>query len=131
MVLVRTSVNSDHSHLFTQKFSSFVLCVLCVVGLFSVVEGPCKRYVMARHVCQATTLERTGMAQWAGSMALASTALASSHGNVGHQRGLAMTKNGSIQNMLRTQTFNDQYYGICNGVNTCASMHASIHDKSL
>jgi hypothetical protein len=27
-----------------------VLCVLCVVVLFSVVEGPCKRYAMARHV---------------------------------------------------------------------------------
>jgi hypothetical protein len=32
-----------------------VLCVLCVVVLFPVVEGPCKRYAMARHVCQATT----------------------------------------------------------------------------
>ncbi len=35
-----------------------VLCVLCVVVLFPVVEGPCKRYVMARHVCQATTASR-------------------------------------------------------------------------
>jgi hypothetical protein len=32
-----------------------VLCVLCVVALFPVVEGPCKRYAMALHVCQATT----------------------------------------------------------------------------
>jgi hypothetical protein len=35
-----------------------VLCVLCVVVLFPVVEGPCKRYVMALHVCQATTASR-------------------------------------------------------------------------
>jgi hypothetical protein len=34
------------------------LCVLCVVVLFPVVEGPCKRYVKARHVCQATTASR-------------------------------------------------------------------------
>jgi hypothetical protein len=32
-----------------------VLWVLCVVVLFSIVEGPCKRYAMALHVCQATT----------------------------------------------------------------------------
>jgi hypothetical protein len=35
-----------------------VLCVLCVVALFSVVEGPCKRYAMTRHVCQVTTASR-------------------------------------------------------------------------
>jgi hypothetical protein len=35
-----------------------VLCVLCVVVLFSVVEGPCKRYAMTRHVCQVTTASR-------------------------------------------------------------------------
>jgi hypothetical protein len=27
-------------------------------SLFPVVEGPCKRYAMARHVCQATTASR-------------------------------------------------------------------------
>jgi hypothetical protein len=27
-------------------------------GLFPVVEGPCKRYAMTRHVCQATTASR-------------------------------------------------------------------------
>ena len=30
-----------------------VLCILCVVVLFPVGEGPCKRYAMARYVCQA------------------------------------------------------------------------------
>jgi len=32
-----------------------VLCVLCVVVLFSVVEGPCKRYAMTQHVYQVMT----------------------------------------------------------------------------
>jgi hypothetical protein len=32
-----------------------VLCVLCVVVLFPVVEGLCKRYAMAWHVCQTMT----------------------------------------------------------------------------
>ncbi len=31
-------------------FYAFYACVLCVVVLFPVVEGLCKRYVMARHV---------------------------------------------------------------------------------
>jgi hypothetical protein len=35
-----------------------MLCVLCVVVQFPVVEGPCKRYAMARHVCQPTTASR-------------------------------------------------------------------------
>ncbi len=35
-----------------------VLCVLCVVALFPVVEGPCKRYAMTRHVCQVPTASR-------------------------------------------------------------------------
>ncbi len=44
------------------KWPSVLCVVLCVVVLFSVVEGPCKRYAMARHVCQATT------ASWGSSL---------------------------------------------------------------